>query len=784
MDANLSVPTETLREAQGNGSDDQLRVFEDFLNAMEDGVALFDDQARFVLCNDQYLELIFPPGHQRPEKGTPGAEIIRAYVKAGFVQVPKDIDLDAFVRDRMSWATQFGTPTKFTTVDGRTIQSSSKATPHGSFLITLRDVTNEESAFFVARDMLLDAFQALDEGMVLCDEKMQFVFANDAWLDMTYGKHPHLAPKPGDNVISKVSELVEEGFYKIPAGQSNADYVAWMMGEMAQHGKRVPVELSDGRHLLGSSYLTAYGGAMLVVRDVTEQRIAEEARLHAINEALDAVSHPLVLLDSQENYVLSNLGFQEWIAPTGLGLRQGDSGPVFFRRLIDVGFFSSPEWPDPEEFYAQGMALVRGDLREFILHSSGDRIFQVNTVPTALGGYLTSFREITEQQRVEEELAHQREIAHQSEKLSALGELLAGVAHELNNPLSVVFGYSQMLQGKLDDPVLSDRLDMICQSAERAGKIVKVFLAMARQRPSKMEACSINAIVQTALEVSGYSLHANGVQLDMDLRSDVPDVLGDFDQLAQVFSNLIVNAGQALQDRHEAGRVTIRSFVETNQQRCVVEIRDNGPGIPESIQSRIFEPFFTTKDVGDGSGVGLAFSHKIIESHGGELSVRSSPQSGTSFFVRLPIAGPDQRHASEIDCNAKPTQPISVLVVDDEPGVATLLRDMVSDMGHAVTMSTNPREALSLATQQHFDVVLCDFRMPGMNGEEFHGALQKIAPRLARRCGFVVGDALSQKVSDFLASSGRPFVEKPVNQSELASLVQTLSHAGSHDRDF
>lgn len=744
---------------------------------MEDGVALFDDHSRFVFCNDRYMQMLFPPGHPRPDPGTPSQEVVRAFATAGLLNLPDAPSVEEFVTRRVAWAGAFGAPTEFDTTDGRVIVSTSKPTGLGGFLITLRDISRERASDQVAQEMLLDAFKDLDEGIVLCDENMRYVFGNNAWLRMTYGLHPHLAPKTGDNVLEKVIEMVNVGFYAIPDGWTKPQYIDWMMGEMAQHGKMVPVETADGRHLLGSSHQTAYGGSLLFIRDVTKQRQAEATRLAAVNGAIDAVDYPLVLFDAEERFVLANKAWYAMIEPTGLDPQPGDPGNDFFWATIDSDYYVRPDGMTKEDFFAAGMALIYNHGREFPLETADGRIFLASSNLTALGGFLLSYREITEQVRTEAELQAQRELTHQNEKLSALGELLAGVAHELNNPLSVVFGYSQMLQGKVDDPVLSERIDLVCQSAERAGKIVKTFLAMARQRPTRIEICSLNDIVATALEVSGYSLKTNGTVVDTDLAEDAPPIAGDFDQLAQVFSNLIVNAGHALQDQREDGRILVRSYFDATSARTVVEIRDNGPGIPKDIQHRIFEPFFTTKEVGEGTGVGLAFSHRIVESHQGELSLRSAPGAGTSFFVKLDAVEDTGAQDAPDGPTALPPPALSVLVVDDEAGVAQLLSDLLTEEGYRVQMTTSPRDALRLAAAQHFDVILSDFKMPDMDGEAFYEALRVIAPAGAERLGFITGDALSQNVRDFFARSERPFIEKPIIKRELLTLIRLVLYS-------
>ncbi len=629
----------SVKAAQEN----RLSTINDAIEGTGEALVLYDKDANYMLSNQAWQDMFWsdlPP----PHPGEPLQSLFGRLLDADYYAIPDGMTKDAFHDAALKVFLAHEKNFPMETASGRIVLASSHKTGLGGYLLSFRDVTDVRSREIRARDMLLDAFEAIDEGLVLCDENMNFVFGNKAWKRLNFEGVEHLIPEPGDSVIENVAALVAAGQYD--TGDMSADaYLQWMMGGMAQHGKQVHVKLSNGRHILGSSHLTSFGGALLFIRDITEQ------------------------------------------------------------------------------------------------------------------------------QTLEAELEQQREIAHQNEKLSALGELLAGVAHELNNPLSVVFGYSQMLQGKIEDPVLSERVDLICQSSERAAKIVRTFLAMARQRPTTMEPCSVNDIVGTVLEVSGYSLKTSGTEVVVDLDGSDPLVTGDQDQLAQVFSNLIINAGHAVGSMGGQGQIRVTTRRHAGQVQ--VDISDNGKGIPKEIQSRIFEPFFTTKDVGEGTGIGLAFSHRIVESHEGTLTVTSEPGAGATFSVRL-LEAQDPDAVYE-DAGPRAQCGRSVLVVDDEEGVARLICDLLTEVGYRVTMSTDPTAALKLAETQRFDAVLSDFKMPQMNGETFFRAMQAVAPDNARRTGFITGDAMSAQVASFFASSGRPHIEKPIMKDELDALLASLT---------
>ena len=252
---------------------------------------------------------------------------------------------------------------------------------------------------------------------------------------------------------------------------------------------------------------------------------------------------------------------------------------------------------------------------------------------------ISSTRDITELKAMETELENQRAITRQNEKMSALGGLLAGISHELSNPLSIVAGYALMLREQIDDPGLAQKVDRIEEAADRCSRIVKTFLSIARERPTELNRCDLNEVVRTAWDVAGGDFRKSGGLGLLSLDPDLPEVEIDEDQVVQVFSNLILNAGQAMSEqdtRQEQARLTITSAHHATDGEVVVTVADTGPGIPDHIVERIFEPFFTTKPVGTGTGIGLALSHRIIAAHKGRITVRSEPGQGAAFSVHLP----------------------------------------------------------------------------------------------------------------------------------------------------
>jgi PAS domain S-box-containing protein len=376
--------------------------------------------------------------------------------------------------------------------------------------------------------------------------------------------------------------------------------------------------------------------------------------------------------------------------------------------------------------------------------------------------------DLTEPKRQEAEIARQREALHQSEKLNALGSLLANVAHELNNPLSVVVGYATMLRDQAPDPATRERAVKVQAAAERCARIVRTFLAMARRKPEAWGPVAMNQVVESALEVAGYGLRTADVEVVLDLAPDLPPALGDGDQLTLVLMNLIVNAQHALQTRPPPRRLEITT--RERDGRVQVELADNGPGIPAEIAARIFEPFFTTKPQGAGTGIGLSVCQGIVSAHKGEIAVASQPSGGALFTVSLPAtegrpaAAPAREMPREIRGR--------ILVVEDEAEIAQMVAEILGRDGHEVILAGSGREALARLEGAPVDLIISDVRMPDLDGPGLHGELTARSPALARRVMFMTGDVLTPETGSFLRGIALPVLEKPLDPYDLRLKVR------------
>ncbi len=382
-------------------------------------------------------------------------------------------------------------------------------------------------------------------------------------------------------------------------------------------------------------------------------------------------------------------------------------------------------------------------------------------------------RDLTERRRLEQQLI-------QSDKLSALGQLVAGVAHELNNPLTSISGYAQLLlrMRELDEETRTD-LEQIRQQADRAGRIVRNLLMFAREHKPERALAQINDVIQSALALQVYQLRVDNIAVQLELDPNLPPTVVDPHQLQQVFLNLITNARQAMAERG-SGVLTIRTTsVEVAGQPYVqVSITDTGIGIPPEHLEKIFNPFFTTKPVGQGTGLGLSICYGIIQEHQGQIWAESRVGVGTTMHLRLPLINEDagfiQAATPPSEIDSGPEQ--RVLVVDDEESVRRMLQRLLNELGHQTTTVGDVDSALQELSRQHYDLVITDLRMPQKSGFDLSQSIQRLHPHLADRIIFISGDTLSTLQPHQKEQLQGKLLTKPFSIPQLAELLRNLPH--------
>ncbi len=417
-----------------------------------------------------------------------------------------------------------------------------------------------------------------------------------------------------------------------------------------------------------------------------------------------------------------------------------------------------------------------GELAQAFNHMAGEIVARESALSERSAALAKANRqlglELEERERAEREIARQREALHQSEKLNALGTLLAGVAHELNNPLSVVVARSMLLEEAKLDPRTESSVRKIRLAAERCARIVRTFLAMARQQSTTRVPVRLDRLLESALELLGYGLRSSGVDVTCDIAEELPETLADADQITQVLTNLIVNAQQALADVDGPRR--LRIALDHVRQRDVLRIvvEDSGPGIPEEIRSRIFEPFFTTKPTGAGTGVGLAVCRGIVAGHDGTIEAGSAALGGARFTVTLPVRrAPPEPAAQGNGRDDRPVPLKRILIVDDEEDVAASLRDILSGKGHDVVIAHGGKDALERLAESRFDLIVSDLVMPDLDGPALYRELERRHPELVPAMLFVTGDTLSPAARRFLEGRQPSVIHKPFEPEEVRRTV-------------
>ncbi|XSG74632.1 response regulator [Herpetosiphon llansteffanensis] len=375
-------------------------------------------------------------------------------------------------------------------------------------------------------------------------------------------------------------------------------------------------------------------------------------------------------------------------------------------------------------------------------------------------------RDVTDRRRLELQLL-------QAEKLSAIGQLVAGVAHELNNPMTSIKGFAELLLRRkdLDDDARTD-LNYINNQAERAARIVTNLLTFAREHQPQRVAVDVNKVIDDTLSLHSYHLRVDNIKVQRQFEPNLPNTVADPYQLQQVFLNLIGNAHQAMAEKGSGGFLTVKT--ERVDDEIRINIGDTGPGIPQHLVGRIFDPFFTTKPVGKGTGLGLSICYNILHDHGGNIWVDSVANEGTTFHLALPVVegeNPELLNDDDRETTVKPDQAYKILVVDDEEGVAQVIQRLVRDLGHQPMVVASGEAALQAVDQAQFDLILSDVKMPGMNGFQLYRALQQKSPDLAKHFIFITGDTMSPATLTAMRQIGTPMIAKPFSAKKLERTI-------------
>jgi signal transduction histidine kinase/FixJ family two-component response regulator len=605
-------------------------------------------------------------------------------------------------------------------------------------------------------------FDSSGEALLLVDTSGLIQKANSRARDILHLRDAQIARTPLDALVAA---LPSERLSRLSVDDLSGPRRA-LSGKLAGGA---PVRVTLRAVLPGS------GNLLLCINGSPDRERAEEAEsgLRAIGET-DAIV--LFELNGTVRYMSPRLGEL-------LGMNAQDTANLL--TAADWDAFAE-RLHAPEAFLASSRAFRGGDFaerrEEFELPVRDRRLLQrmaraVRDTQGRVSGWIEFYADVTAERQAQTSLL-------QTEKMAALGRLVSGIAHELNNPLTTITGYAQLLLGRSLSSDQMHEARNVYQEAERARRIVKNLLYFARDAQPERTRVELNDVVERSLALRSYELRLENIAVVCELAVDLPPTMADPFQLQQVVLNILINAEHALLESKGNGQVQIRtsSVTTTKGKRLVLEISDDGPGIPQDIASRIFDPFFTTKAPGVGTGLGLSIVYGIIQRHGGEVTLSSQPGDGARFTIELPVVPITQRETPKTEpfavAKRGAVSSARILIVEDEPTVAQLLVDILVEEGHKAEATVDSHEGLArLGSGSGYDLVICDLRMPRLDGRAFYESLVKTEHPARSRVLFITGDTITRSTQEFLESTGMPHLAKPFLVEEVKIAVRGMLEA-------
>lgn len=562
----------------------------------------------------------------------------------------------------------------------------------------------------------------------------------------------------------------------------DADFVAWFADTKSEIA--VPVQIGgvvEGVLNVESDRVGAFGPSERLVLETVANQLAialENARLFGmVKEREDRYrtlveSSPAAVLhlDAQGRIIYAN--------PAVTELTGFEKSHVLsrVRSLAELAVEGDREAVDAA--LASALRGVPTRDRDFqVRHADGGTRWISASLQPLVGehgdaqGAVVLARDRTRERELQEKLT-------QSEKLSAIGSLVSGVAHELNNPLAGILGFAQLLLGRPPEQWSRGDIEKIERNARRCQRIVENLLTFARQSRMTKRRANLNEVIESVIALNEYQFQMDNVRIERDLDPRTPSFPLDVHRWQQVFVNLASNAHQALVSAKAKERV-IRFQTRVKGAELLVRVSDTGPGIPEQLRSRVFEPFFTTKENGTGLGLGICFG--IVRDHGGTIELESGHTGGAHFRIVVPItegaepAAEPPRPSGRVSTQGEGRR---VLVVDDDTFVCDVVMRALQNHRYTVEVAREGAAALELARTRRYDAVLTDVRMPGeLDGIGLYDALARERPDVAARMIFMTGNLLDSRTMDRLERLGVRCLEKPFDIHHLAALVHEVVQA-------
>jgi PAS domain S-box-containing protein len=681
----------------------------------------------------------------------------------------------------------------------------------------LRDVTTRRQAENKFRTL----FEKVQEGVFISTPAGRFVDFNNAFMRI-------LGYESADELVA-----AETGqFYVDPADRERRQRLLREYGEIADFEFRFRRRDGEIRTAHESSFATrdesgavvAYQGFLL---DITDLKNAEadvrrrNQELLALNTIADLLGQSPVLEDGLRAVLLRitelfalDIGAvffldensKKLVRPVMVGFRtevarrfdQIDLSPALLEQLrrVHANLVSGAAPILPEEFHElrgsegipvsqiavlwskdriMGLLLIGcRDTREFSAAELNLISAVANQIATAIDKSLL----LEKTREAYESLRHTQQQLLQSEKMAAVGQLISGVAHELNNPLTAILGYSQLLKSEdLSGKRGAEYVEKLHRQAQRTHHIVQSLLSFARQRKPQRAPVNLHQILEDTLILREYDLRLHKIRVHREFDPQLPVTSADFHQLQQVFLNILNNAMDAIQETGGPGEIWIRTEASAGHLR--VEFTDSGPGVQNP--HRIFDPFYTTKPVGKGTGLGLSICYGIIKEHGGDIEAKNSPPRGATFVITLPLLVGSSSPLGGNDANAKGTVRGKILLVDEVETVLQLEEEVLGAAGASVRLARTAAQAIEILKREVVDAVVCDAKLHSENSVgELYDWMETNRPELTSRVLFTISTTGEDDVSQFLRRSGCPSLRKPFQIEEFLAAVTAVLSTSVH----